>query len=106
MLGETLNELYVDRRGADGDRRWALLDRSTGHVPSAKQARLWRGLLQCSARFDDGRVLIQMLDGTSVAGNARQVDDLLSQFLGRAVRLLDERPFPGPPMRLSTPREM
>lgn len=92
MLGETMTALHVDRGGADGDRRWALVDQSTGRVASAKQARLWRGLLQCSARVEGKHVQIRMPDGASVAADAQGVDDLLSQLLERTVRLVNKRP--------------
>ena len=46
MLGETVNSMFVDEEGAEGDRRLALVDTVTGYVASAKQARLWRGLLK------------------------------------------------------------
>src|SRR5262245_42431350 len=82
MLGETLSALVVDHRGADRDRRYALIDQTTGRIASAKQARLWRGLLQCSASWDDGRLLIQCPDGVVVAADDDCVDELLSGLLG------------------------
>jgi uncharacterized protein YcbX len=65
MLGETVRELFVDDEGASGDRRLALIDEATGRVASAKQARLWRGLLKCSAIVDGERVRISLPDGRS-----------------------------------------
>ncbi len=49
MLGESAVSMSVDKRGAEGDRRLALVDAETRHVTSAKGARLWRG------RARDGR---------------------------------------------------
>lgn len=92
MLGEAVATLFVDEHGADGDRRLALLDADTGHVASAKNARLWRGLLKCTATADAGRVTIGLPDGTSVAADDPGVDDRLSQLLGRPVRLIAQRP--------------
>ncbi len=92
MLGETVTSLFVDEGGADGDRRLALIDVVTGHVASAKQARLWRGLLQCTARADAGRVNIGLPDGTKVAADDPGVDDVLSRLTGRTVRLVRQRP--------------
>ncbi|HET7667267.1 MAG TPA: MOSC N-terminal beta barrel domain-containing protein, partial [Mycobacterium sp.] len=66
MLGETVPTLCVDERGAEGDRRFALVDQATGRIASAKQARLWRALLQCSASVVDGLVYIRLPDGTTV----------------------------------------
>ncbi|WNG87594.1 MOSC N-terminal beta barrel domain-containing protein [Mycobacterium sp. ITM-2016-00317] len=92
MLGETVDALSVDAGGADGDRRLALIDRETGRVASAKQARLWRDLLMCSATIDDGRVRIQLPDGTSVAADDEDVDGVLSALVARPVHLADRRP--------------
>lgn len=92
MLGEIVTAMFVDERGADGDRRLALLDAVTGRVASAKQARLWRRLLQFTASGDAGRVRIQLPDGTSVAAGDPGLDDLLSRLLGRQVRLVGQRP--------------
>jgi uncharacterized protein YcbX len=92
MLGETVNSLFVDERGVEGDRRFALVDVATGHLASAKQARLWRGLLKCNASGDTGQVSIALPDGTSVGADDPGVDELLSQLLGRPVRLISQRP--------------
>ena len=92
MLGETVDSLFVDERGAEGDRRLALVDAVTGHVASAKQARLWRGLLKCTATGDTGGVSIGLPDGTNVAADDPGVDELLSRLLGRPVRLISKRP--------------
>jgi uncharacterized protein YcbX len=92
MLGETVAELVVADGGAVGDRRLALIDQETGRVASAKQARLWRQLLKCSARIDAGRVRIRLPDGTDVAADEDGVDELLSGLLSRPVRVADHRP--------------
>jgi uncharacterized protein len=92
MLGETVNSMFVDERGAEGDRRLALVDAVTGHVASAKQARLWRGLLKCTANTGTGRVRIGLPDGTNVTADDPDVDELLSRLLGRPVRLISKRP--------------
>jgi MOSC domain-containing protein len=92
MLGETVNGMFVDERGAEGDRRLALVDAVTGYVASAKQARLWRGLLKCTASTGTGRVSIGLPDGINVAADDPDVDELLSALLGRPVRLISKRP--------------
>jgi uncharacterized protein len=92
MLGESVNSLFVDERGAEGDRRLALVDPVTGHVASAKQARLWRGLLKCYASGGIGRVCIGLPDGTNFAADDPGVDEVLSRLLGRPVRLVSQRP--------------
>ncbi|OBG32461.1 MOSC domain-containing protein [Mycobacterium sp. E3198] len=92
MLGESVDSLFVDEGGAEGDRRLALIDTETGHVASAKQARLWRGLLKCTANADTGRVSIRLPDGTILASDDPGADDTLSRLLGRTVRLVRQRP--------------
>lgn len=92
MLGETVSSIFVDEHGAEGDRRLALVDTATGHVASAKNARLWRGLLKCTANREAGRVRIGLPDGTSVAVDDPGIDELLSGLLGRPVRLIAQRP--------------
>lgn len=92
MLGETVRAVFVDERGAAGDRRLALIDAMTGRVASAKQPRLWRALLQCSACGDAGRVVIRLPDGTRVTADSPGIDELLSRVVGRSVRLVNRRP--------------
>lgn len=92
MLGEAVDSLFVDEAGAEGDRRLALVDTETGHLASAKHARLWRGLLKCTASAGSGRVRIGLPDGTSVTADDPGVDDALSGLLGRPVRLIRKRP--------------
>ena len=92
MLGETVERMFVDEHGAEGDRRLALVDTETGYVASAKQARLWRGLLKCTAKADTGRVSIGLPDGTQVEADDPGIDELLSQLLQRKVRLISKRP--------------
>ncbi|OBJ35629.1 MOSC domain-containing protein [Mycobacterium colombiense] len=92
MLGEALDRLLVDERGAEGDRRLALLDGETGHVASAKNPRLWRDLLTCTAHADARGVRISLPDGTDVAADDPGVDELISRLTGRRVRLVTQRP--------------
>ncbi|MGV0741249.1 MOSC domain-containing protein [Mycolicibacterium sp. XJ870] len=92
MLGEGVDALFVDAQGAKGDRRWALIDEATGRIASAKQARLWRDLLLCSAVTETGSVRIHLPDGSTTTTADDRVDDLLSQVLGRPVRLTNSRP--------------
>ncbi|MCY7342148.1 MAG: MOSC N-terminal beta barrel domain-containing protein [Pseudonocardia sp.] len=92
MLGEQLGELPVTAGGADGDRTLALLDVETGRVATAKQPRLWRALLRFSASRDGDTVWITLPDGRSVEAGDADIDAVLSEVLGRAVRLSGTRP--------------
>lgn len=91
MLGEEPAELTVGPGGVDGDRALALLDVATGRVATAKHPRLWRRLLQCSARtVDGGGVLVTLPDGRVLP--ADDADGPLGDLLGRPVRLTAVRP--------------
>jgi uncharacterized protein YcbX len=91
MLGETVDSLQITEEGAVGDRQLALLDTATGRIASAKQARLWRALLQCTASKDDTGVHIRFPDNTQIATDHPDIDHRLSDLLSRAVRLVDHR---------------
>ncbi|WP_236652160.1 MOSC domain-containing protein [Streptacidiphilus neutrinimicus] len=94
MLGEALDEAAVTERGLDGDRRLAVLDLATGKVASAKQPRLWRGLLSFRATLAEGpAVRIRRHDDASAwdAGDPA-ADALLSAALRRSVTLIDTPP--------------
>jgi uncharacterized protein len=92
MLGERVAEARLESAGLAFDRGLAVIDVTTGLVATAKHPRLWRDLLQYSAVVEDGRVWI-----TSPAGWRRDavgagVDEMLSDGLGRTVRISSERP--------------
>jgi uncharacterized protein YcbX len=92
MLGEVVPSMFVDERGASGDRRLALVDSETNRVASAKQPRLWRKLLQLAASADTGRVSIRLPDGASIAADDPGIDEVLSKVVGRSVSLVSKRP--------------
>ncbi|MFC5831956.1 MOSC domain-containing protein [Nonomuraea insulae] len=73
MLGEEVAESGVTERGLAGDRARAVLDVVTGKIASAKNPRLWRGLLT--------------IEGARAPGDAE-----LSELVGREVRLIDVPP--------------
>lgn len=95
MLGEELDAAHLSQRGVVGDRAYALRDKQTGKVASAKHAKLWPNLLKCRASFVEppraGSEIpparIDLADGTSVLSDAPDVDAVLSRFFGRDVEL-------------------
>jgi uncharacterized protein YcbX len=92
MLGEDVAEVELDAAGVAGDRALALIDRGTGRVATAKHPRLWRALLKCTATLSGAGVRITVPDGRTVDADDEGVDEALSAFLGRAVRLAAVRP--------------
>ncbi|OZM81034.1 MOSC N-terminal beta barrel domain-containing protein [Pseudonocardia sp. MH-G8] len=92
MLGERLDDVRLTEAGLAHDRALALVDRTTGLVATAKHPRLWRTLLAHSAAVDGERVLITSPAGWTREATAPGVDELLSDGLGRAVRVASERP--------------
>jgi len=100
MLGEELDATEVSSSGLAGDRAYALIDAATGKVVSAKNPRLWPNMLHCRARFlapphpseDPPPVRITLPDGASVTSDAPDADTVLSDFLGRKVRLARTAP--------------
>ncbi|KAB2344052.1 MOSC domain-containing protein [Actinomadura rudentiformis] len=92
MLGEEITAADVSPGGVTGDRAWALIDRETGKVASAKNPRLWRSLLTLSATLHDGAVRIVLPGGKTVHSTDADIDDVLSAFLGRPVTLTSTPP--------------
>src|SRR3989449_9299856 len=95
MLGEELDAVYLSEGGIVGDRAYALRDRETGKVASAKHPKLWPNLLGCRAEFVESPrpgdelppARIELADGNSVMSDAADVDAVLSRFFGRDVEL-------------------
>jgi uncharacterized protein YcbX len=95
MRGELLEAADLTEGGIVGDRAFALVDRETGKVASAKHPKLWPDLLGCRASFVEpprlGEELpparIELADGTSVRSDAPDADAVLSRFFGRDVEL-------------------
>ena len=95
MLGEELDAADLNEGGIVGDRAYAIRDRETGKVASAKHSKRWPDLLACRAAFvepprpgdDLPPVRIELADGNSVRSEAADVDAVLSRFFGRDVEL-------------------
>jgi uncharacterized protein len=95
MLGEELDAADLTEGGIVGDRAYAIRDRETGKVASAKHSKRWPDLLGCRAAFVEPPhpgdalppVRIELADGHSVQSDAADVDAVLSRFFGREVEL-------------------
>jgi uncharacterized protein len=95
MLGEELDAVDLGGAGVVGDRAFAVRDRETGKVASAKHPKVWPDLFACRAAFAEPprpgeelpAVRIELPDDTSVLSDAADVDAVLSEFFGRDVEL-------------------
>lgn len=98
MLGERLaNGADITAAGISGDRQLALVDVETGLIASAKRPARWGRMLELTATCGDGdghpdRVTITFPDGETTTTTDGGVDDVLSAFLGRKVRVATTPP--------------
>lgn len=96
MQGEELDATVIGERGLLGDRAYAILDRETGHIASAKHPRKWSRLFACRAVFasppQPGAPLpalwITLPDGLVVSSAQPDIDQILSLALDRDVALV------------------
>ncbi len=90
MRAEALASVEAGHDGFRGDRAFGLVDTSTDRLLSAKTV---PALLQADAVFrDDGEVTMTLPTGGEVSSDDSDVDDILSAWLRRSVRLA--RPTP------------
>jgi len=95
MGGEEVDTAELSEGGIVGDRAFAIRDKETGKVASAKHPKQWPDLLACRAAFVEspraGEELpparIELADGNSVMSDNPEVDAVLSDFFGRDVEL-------------------
>jgi len=93
--GEKLEQVEFDSNGVLGDRAYALIDKETGKVVSAKSVKLFPDLLMCSAVYlkeprpgeEIPSLRITLSNGTSVDSDSEDIDQILSNFFGRDVTL-------------------
>lgn len=95
MAGEELETAEIGERGLAGDRAYALIDRATGKVVSAKHPRLWGVLLTCRATFVGRTIQIILPDGRDITVEQASAETVLSTLLGREV-ILSNRPPEAP----------
>lgn len=99
MMGEELNASLVTERGLLGDRAFALVDRETGKVVSAKEPRKWARMFEFRASYavpPGGNGLppmrIALPDGSIVTSDLPNLNEVLSRELGREVALAASAP--------------
>ncbi len=100
MMGEEMNALWVGAKGITGDRLFALSDVETGKVASAKNPTKWPTMFAYRATYTESwitgdtvpPVRITLPDGDTVSTQDENVNDVLSQRLGRSVKVLKSAP--------------
>ena len=100
MVGEELEKVEVTKRGILGDRAYALVDLESGKVVSAKNPRKWSNLFGITAAFAKPpqqnealpNVRMTLPTGERLEGNEGEVNDRLSDLLGRQVELRSAAP--------------
>jgi uncharacterized protein len=123
MLGEDVAASDVTGKGLAHDRALALVHTETGKVASAKNPRLWRGLLKLAAAVDIGAAVTQsgaaatgaaatgagvritLPDGKTVWSSDPGIDALLSEVLGQPVTLTGTPP-PNAELDRAVPEEV
>jgi uncharacterized protein YcbX len=93
MMGEELNAAEVTDRGLVGDRRFAVVDASTGKVAGAKNPRKWGNFFDFRAAYVEPpergsklpAVRLTLPDGTVVTSEQPDLAQVLSRALGQEV---------------------
>ncbi|MDW3094254.1 MAG: MOSC domain-containing protein [Gammaproteobacteria bacterium] len=100
MNGVKLDKADFSTGGILGDRAYALLDQSNNKVASAKFPKKWSKLLELSATFvtqpnqsaHHAPVRITSTNGLDILSTDDNADKLLSDYVGRPVKLTSSRP--------------
>lgn len=91
MLGEAIDRTRVDGSGFANDRRFALVDIATGKIASAKLPHKWGRLVELHACCEGPAVAVVFPDGAKIVVGDQILDERLSSFLGRDVKVIDQR---------------
>jgi uncharacterized protein len=97
MMGEELNAAEFTGRGVLGDRRFAVVDASTGMVAGAKNPRKWGNFFDFRAAYVEPpktgsklpAVRVTLPDGSVVTSEQPDLAEVLSKALGREVRFAE-----------------
>ena len=99
MMGEELNASGITESGVLGDRTFALIDKETGKVVSAKNPKKWPDFFAYRAAYASPPqteslppVWITLPSGQIIRSDERDVDSGLSSALSRAVSLRSSAP--------------
>lgn len=89
MRGESCDELRLEERGVAGDRAFGVFDLGSGTIVSAKRE---GRLLGAVADLSSGELVVRLPDGRE-HGRGEILDECLSRWLERPVRLIDAATF-------------
>jgi uncharacterized protein YcbX len=100
MMGEELNAAVITEGGLLGDRAYALIDRETGKVVSAKNPKKWPDFFAYRAAYVEPpqpgaavpAVWITLPNGEVVRSDAPEISQRLSEALARAVEFKQQAP--------------
>lgn len=100
MMGEELRSATIVEKGILGDRSFALVDVETGKIISAKNPRRWPTIFSFHSRFEQAPgsgngnavVRITLPDGATVKSDDSALNNVLSDALGRQVKLISQAP--------------
>ena len=100
MMGEELNSARLTPRGVFGDRAFALCDKETKKIISAKNPRKWPNMFSYRATFVNPpeastplpAVRVTLPDGRLAVSSSPDFAQTLSDSLGRPVTLLESPP--------------
>ena len=95
MIGESLSSVKIDDKGLWGDRCYALIDKATGKVITAKNPRKWPTIFGFSASLiesdnsinDTPPVRIRLEDGSLVTSDQENINQILSKAFNHEVLL-------------------
>ena len=108
MMGEELNSSYITERGLIGDRTYAVVDKQTGKVASAKSPKKWGKLFDFRSIIVDSPsdnvndippVRITFPDGSNIFSDHKEGNDInsrLSEVFDREVTLMKSSNFEEP----------
>jgi len=96
MAGEMLDDCTVGTSGIPGDRGWAIRDETTGEITNGKHFPL---LMRTAARYREPPAAgfiphVDMIfpDGTTIGSDATEVNERLTELLGKPVSLWPQQP--------------
>lgn len=96
MMGEELRSTAIIEKGLQGDRAIALVDTETGKIVSAKNPKRWPSFFSFRAIYEDieksNTIRITLPDGTTVKTGDKDANTVLSNTLGRQVKIISQAP--------------